>query len=247
MSMKLNKHRLMEMAGLLNEVAGDREAVSRFVWGRDQFMKHSEQEIERIIDEIDEEWQASKQNYSDVMEYLDELEDTGGLEMYMEGKKGATARLNESYEEEAVNLVSRKAGTILSMRQEADKAAFNLLDQALESLVGQFTQAGYDSDAIHAFFVSLVRDAIEMEAADEGEKTDKLNEGSYVEKMAPDTKELYFKYAKEIDVTDPNKIRDHKQLDDALKADPAFTKLSQQYLLKQALGWAITFAQQMER
>jgi len=154
----------MEIAGLLNEVTGDREAVSRFVWGRDQFMKHSEQEIERIIDEIEEEWQASKQNYSDVMEYLDELEDTGGLEMYMEGKKAA-----------------------------------------------------------------------------------RLNEGSYVEKMAPDTKELYFKYAKEIDVTDPNKIRDHKQLDDALKADPAFTKLSQQYLLKQALGWAITFAQQMER
>lgn len=161
--MKLNKHRLMEMAGLLNEVAGDREAVSRFVWGRDQFMKHSEQEIERIIDEIEEEWQASKANYSDVMEYLDELEDTGGLEMYMEGRKGATARLNESFEEEAVNLVSRQAGKVMSMRQEADKAAFNLLDQSLESLVSVFMQNGYDSDAVHAFFISLVRDAIELE------------------------------------------------------------------------------------
>ena len=161
--MKLNKHRLMEMAGLLNEVAGDREAVSRFVWGRDQFMKHSEQEIERIIDEIDEEWQASKANYSDVEEYLEELENEGGLEMFMEGRKGATARLNESFEEEAGNLVARQAGKVLSMRQEADKAAFNLLDQALESLVGQFVQAGHDRDSIHAFFVSLVRDAIELE------------------------------------------------------------------------------------
>ena len=167
--MKLNRLRLMDVAGLLKEAVTDRDTIAHFIWGRDQFMKHSEQEMERIIDEIEEEWQASKQNYSDVEEYLDELEDTGGLEMYTEGRKGATARLNESYEEEAVNLVSRQAGKVLSMRQDADKAAFNLLDQAMESLVGQFMQAGYDSDSIHAFFVSLVRDAIEMETTKDQE------------------------------------------------------------------------------
>lgn len=154
----------MDVAGLLKEAVTDRDTIAHFVWGKDEFMDKTEDEMEEIVDQMEQEYQASKANYGDVEEYLEELENEGGMEMFMEGKKAA-----------------------------------------------------------------------------------RLNEGSYVEKMAPDTKELYFKYAKEIDVTDPNKIRDHKQLDDALKADPAFTKLSQQYLLKQALGWAITFAQQMER
>ena len=78
----------MELAGVIKEVATDREAIARFIWGRDQFMDNSEQEIERIIDELEEEWMAVKGNYSDVMDYLDELEDTGGLEGFMnEGKR----------------------------------------------------------------------------------------------------------------------------------------------------------------
>ena len=86
--MKTTKNRLMELAGVIKEVATDREAIARFIWGRDQFMDNSEQEIERIIDELEEEWMAVKGNYSDVMDYLDELEDTGGLEGFMnEGKR----------------------------------------------------------------------------------------------------------------------------------------------------------------
>ena len=83
-----SKKRLMELAGVIKELATDREAIARFIWGRDQFMDNSEQEIERIIDELEEEWLAVKDNYSDVMDYLDELEDTGGLEGFMnEGKR----------------------------------------------------------------------------------------------------------------------------------------------------------------
>ena len=126
------------------------------------------------------------------------------------------------------------------------------LDRAVKTFVKTLaTTFGYDEeDAVYGILESLKRQWKDyMAIEEEGKKgaTARLDEGSYVEKMAPDTKELYFKYAKEIDVTDPNKIRDHKQLNDTLKADPAFTKPSQQHLLKQALGWAITFAQQMER
>ena len=75
--------------------------------------------------------------------------------------------LNESFEEEAENLISRQAGTIMTMRQDSDKAAFNLLDQALEKMIADQVEAGYSNDAIHGFFTSLVRDAIESL---EGEK-----------------------------------------------------------------------------
>lgn len=73
---------------ILKEASADRDVIAHFIWGRDQFMVNSEQEIERIIDDLEEEWMAVKGNYSDVEEYLDELEDTGGLEGYMnEGKR----------------------------------------------------------------------------------------------------------------------------------------------------------------
>lgn len=86
--MKTTKKRLMELAGVLKEVSADRDAIAHFIWGRDEFMDNSEQEIEGIIDDLEEEWMAVKGNYSDVMKYLDELEDTGGLEGYMnEGKR----------------------------------------------------------------------------------------------------------------------------------------------------------------
>lgn len=78
----------MELAGVLKEVSADRDAIAHFIWGRDEFMDNSEQEIEGIIDDLEEEWMAVKGNYSDVMKYLDELEVTGGLEGYMnEGKR----------------------------------------------------------------------------------------------------------------------------------------------------------------
>ena len=78
-------------------------------------------------------------------------------------KKGTqrTTALNENFEEEASNLISRQAGTIMTMRQDSDKAAFNMLDQALEKMVADQVEAGYSNDAIHGFFTSLVRDAIE--------------------------------------------------------------------------------------
>jgi hypothetical protein len=94
--MKLNKQRLMEIAGLLKEATTDRDAIAHFVWGQDRLMDKGEDDIEEIINQMEEEWEASKANYGNVEEYLEELENEGGMEMYMEGKKGATARLNEA-------------------------------------------------------------------------------------------------------------------------------------------------------
>ena len=78
--MNISRKKLIENAGIFKEGSTDRDAIAHFIWGRDQFMDKSEQEIERIIDDLEEEWMAVKGNYSDVMDYLDELEDTGGLE-----------------------------------------------------------------------------------------------------------------------------------------------------------------------
>ena len=78
--MNITRKKLIENAGIFKEGSTDRDAIAHFIWGRDQFMDKSEQEIERIIDDLEEEWMAVKGNYSDVMDYLDELEDTGGLE-----------------------------------------------------------------------------------------------------------------------------------------------------------------------
>ena len=82
-----------------------------------------------------------------------------------------TRTLNESFEEEASNLISSQAGTIMTMRQDSDKASMYQFDQALENLVAAQVESGYSNDAIYGFFNSLVRDAIEsVEGEKEGQE-----------------------------------------------------------------------------
>lgn len=81
--MKTTKRRLMELAGLVNEGSSDRDAIAHYVWGKDELMEKSEDEIEDIINEMEKEWMASKDNYSNVDEYLEEFEENGGIEMFL--------------------------------------------------------------------------------------------------------------------------------------------------------------------
>jgi len=75
-----------------------------------------------------------------------------------------------------------------------------------------------------------------------------LKEVSFTDQMNPDTRKLYGEYIKNIDIFDwANKISNHRQLSDVMNKDPRVQKNSQKHLLQQALGWAITFAQEMER
>jgi hypothetical protein len=74
-----------------------------------------------------------------------------------------------------------------------------------------------------------------------------LKEASFTDQMNPDTRKLYGEYIKNIDIFDSNKISNHQKLGDVMNKDPRVQKNSQKRLLQQALGWAITFAQEMER
>ena len=78
--MKTTRTRLMELAGLLKEGSPDRDAIAHFVWSQDELMEEPEDTLEKLIDELEQEFNASKGNYSNVEEYLDELEQSGGLE-----------------------------------------------------------------------------------------------------------------------------------------------------------------------
>ena len=66
----------MELAGL-NEVTTDRDAIAHFVWGLDKLMDKSEDEMDKIIDGVEQEWNGSKSNYNNVEEYLEDLESSG--------------------------------------------------------------------------------------------------------------------------------------------------------------------------
>jgi hypothetical protein len=70
---------------------------------------------------------------------------------------------------------------------------------------------------------------------------------SFTKSMAPDTFALYQEYAQKIDVTDPSAINNHDTLQKVMLNDPRVQKSSQKFLLQTALGWAMTFAQEMER
>lgn len=74
-----------------------------------------------------------------------------------------------------------------------------------------------------------------------------LKEASFLDQMNPDTKDLYREYSQKIDIFDSNAINNHNKLKQVLMADPRVQKLSQKGLLQTALGWGITFAQEMER
>jgi hypothetical protein len=74
-----------------------------------------------------------------------------------------------------------------------------------------------------------------------------INEASFTENMSKETLEVYRKYAKLIDVSDPNAINSHKKLGDTITMDPDFINNKQKQLLQRALNWAMTFAIEQER
>ena len=80
--MKTTKTRLKQLAGLLKENA-DRDALAHYVWSKDELMDKSEDEIEDVIDELEQEYNASKANYSNVEDYIDDLENSGGFEGFL--------------------------------------------------------------------------------------------------------------------------------------------------------------------
>ena len=72
-----------------------------------------------------------------------------------------------------------------------------------------------------------------------------LNEDrSYTGSMNPQAKDIYYEYRGKISSFE---IFDHKKLEDALKSDERVKKTGQEKLLQDALRWALTFAQEMER
>ena len=72
-----------------------------------------------------------------------------------------------------------------------------------------------------------------------------LNEGrSYTDSMNPQAKEVYQEYREKISSFE---IFDHKKLAEALKKDERVKNSGQEKLLQDALGWALTYAQEMER
>ena len=81
--MKITRKRLMELAGVVRENSVDRDTIAHYVWGKDELMDKSEDEIERVIDEMEKEWMASKGNYSNVDDYIDEFDENGGIEMFL--------------------------------------------------------------------------------------------------------------------------------------------------------------------
>ncbi len=81
--MKITRKQLIENAGIFREGTSDRDAIAHYVWGRDELMDKSEDEIERVIDEMEKEWMASKGNYPSVDEYIEEFDENGGIEMFL--------------------------------------------------------------------------------------------------------------------------------------------------------------------
>lgn len=93
---------------------------------------------------------------------------------------------------------------------------------------------------------SIIRE--EIRAIKEGVMSEaNLKEASFISQMNPDTLKLYREYAQKIDIFDRNAINNHQVLDSVMAKDPRVQKNNQKQLLQQALGWAITFAQEMER
>ena len=180
--MKLTKQRLMELASLTEDPKADNAKLNyNNNINTNQYKKHKGYiAVYRVLGQ---DFTVGPLKTNDRQEVLDMLggaiqggfrlmdivptDQFQGVEKYGGLMLERATALSESFEEEAENLISRQAGTIMTMRQDSDKAAFNLLDQALEKLVADQVDAGYSNDAIHGFFTSLVRDAIESL---EGEK-----------------------------------------------------------------------------
>ena len=74
----------MERAGLKETAkASDRDTIAHTIWSNESFIDSSEQEISKVIDALEDEWEESKGNYTSVDEYLQDLIDTDGLEGFL--------------------------------------------------------------------------------------------------------------------------------------------------------------------
>lgn len=142
------------------------------------------------------------------------------------------------------------------IKQEIATVLNEAVNPELDRTVSQFVKAlaakyqYKSSDAVMAIFEALKR--LNMLDKSVGYKSPSgmtVAEGSrYVQdQMNSDTKALYQKYVQQIDIFDRNAIHDHNSLDKALLNDPQVQASNQKRILQAALGWAITFAQEMER
>jgi hypothetical protein len=129
----------------------------------------------------------------------------------------------------------------------------------LDNLVSSFVKGlakrnGYgDQDALNAIFEAMKRlgfidKNVDYKAADAlSEVGPAYKISSFTKTMTPDTFALYQEYAQKIDVLDRSAIFDHDTLQKVMLNDPRVQKSNQKFLLQTALGWAMTFAQEMER
>ena len=85
---KIVDYAMQEMG--LNEASSrrDRDAIEHFVLGQEALMDKTEDDIEDIINQMEQEYNESP--YNNVEDYLDELEQEGGLDMFMESINEAT-------------------------------------------------------------------------------------------------------------------------------------------------------------
>ena len=130
------------------------------------------------------------------------------------------------------------------------------LDRTVNQFVAQLTKKyGHRtlSDAVMAIFeamkrLGLIDKSVDYKAADTlSEVGPAYKTSSFTKTMTPDTFALYQEYAQKIDVFDRSAIFDHDTLQKVMLNDPRVQKSNQKFLLQTALGWAMTFAQEMER
>jgi len=136
----------MELAGIFKEGSSDRDAIAHFVWSQDEFMDKSEDELEGLIDDLEEEYNASKANYSTVEDYIEELEQSGGLEGMLSEDSSTmkTSKTSKTRLMELAGLVNVKEGITTSQRNGlfliGSDIAKDRYDYDEESLVDDLTE-----------------------------------------------------------------------------------------------------------
>lgn len=127
----------------------------------------------------------------------------------------------------------QRANAALSAVKDPDQAE-SFIGSEWEALPSQITSN------MHVYKLIVYKGGV-------NEASNMIKEGSFTDQMNPDTRKLYSEYIQNIDIFNSNKINNHQKLSDAMAKDPRVQKNSQKRLLQQALGWAITYAQEMER
>lgn len=132
----------------------------------------------------------------------------------------------------------QQADALLSAARDPDQAE-SFIGSEWEALPSQITSNMHMYKAGNASIIGMHGGV--------NEASNIIKEGSFTDQMNPDTRKLYGEYIQNIDIFDRNAINNHQKLNDTMAKDPRVQKNSQKRLLQQALGWAITYAQQMER